>query len=83
MPLLLIAIAISSVFSAVIIKTTDYEKKIKQPITNRRHNSIKSKLLDINKDLSIQSFCYIFERSFLKNFPKILSLYESTTNTLW
>jgi hypothetical protein len=53
MPLLLIAIAISSVFSAVIIKTTDYEKKIKQPITNRRHNSIKSKLLDINKDLSI------------------------------
>lgn len=53
MPLLLLAIAISSVFSAVIVKTTDYEKKVKQPITNRRHNGTKSKLLDINKDLSI------------------------------
>jgi hypothetical protein len=53
MPLLAISLLISTLFSAVIIKTTDYSAKQKQPISNRRHAGGRNGLLDINKDLSV------------------------------
>jgi hypothetical protein len=53
MPLLLISIVISSLFSAVIIKSNDNVAKYKQPISNRRHTGGRNGLLDINKDLSV------------------------------
>jgi hypothetical protein len=53
MPLLLISLVISSLFSVVIVKTNDYDVKSKQPISNRRHAGGRNNLLDINKDLSI------------------------------
>ena len=53
MPLLAISLLISTLFSVVIIKTTDYNTKQKQPISNRRHAGGKNGLLDINKDLSV------------------------------
>lgn len=53
MPLLLISLVISSLFSVVIVKTTDYNAKQKQPISNRRHAGGRNGLLDINKDLFV------------------------------
>jgi hypothetical protein len=53
MPLLLISIVISTLFSMVIVKTTDYNTKQKQPISNRRHAGGRNGLLNINKDLSV------------------------------
>ncbi len=53
MPLLAISLLISTLFSAVIIKTTDYSTKYKQPISNRRHAGGRNGLLNINKDLSV------------------------------
>lgn len=53
MPLLAISLLISTLFSMVIVKTTDYNVKSKQPISNRRHAGGRNGLLDLNKDLSV------------------------------
>jgi hypothetical protein len=51
MPLLVISLLISTLFSAVIIKTTDYSAKQKQPLSNRRHTGGRNGLLNINKEV--------------------------------
>ena len=51
MPLLAISILISSLFSAVLIKSNESNHKLKQPISNRRHAG-RNGLLDINKDMA-------------------------------
>jgi hypothetical protein len=53
MPLLVISLLISTLFSAVLVKFDNTERKSKQPISNRRHNGSRNGLLDINKDLSV------------------------------
>lgn len=51
MPLLILSLLISTLFSTIIVKTNDYSVKTKQPISNRRHTGGRNGLLDINKDL--------------------------------
>lgn len=51
MPLLVISLLISTLFSAVLIKFDNTQHKSKQPISNRRHAGGRNGLLDINKDL--------------------------------
>jgi hypothetical protein len=51
MPLLAISLLISTLFSVVIVKTSDYSAKSKQPISNRRHTGGKNGLLDINREV--------------------------------
>lgn len=53
MPLLAISLLISTLFSAVIIKTTDYSAKHKQPISNRRHAGGRNGLLNSNGELNL------------------------------
>jgi hypothetical protein len=53
MPLLAISLLISTLFSAVLVKFDNTERKSKQPISNRRHTGGRNGLLDINKDLSV------------------------------
>jgi len=53
MPLLAISLLISTLFSAVLVKFDNTERRTKQPISNRRHAGGKNGLLDINKDLSV------------------------------
>ena len=65
MPLLAISLLISTLFSVIIIKTTDYSAKYKQPISNRRHAGGRNGLLDINKDLINQQDSYPFNNCFL------------------
>jgi hypothetical protein len=52
MPLLAISLLISTLFSAVLVKFDNTERKTKQPISHRRHSG-KNGLLDLNKDLSV------------------------------
>ena len=51
MPLLAISLLISTLFSAVLVKFDNTDRKYKQPISNRRHAGGRNGLLNINKDL--------------------------------
>jgi len=51
MPLLAISLLISTLFSAVLVKFDNTERKIKHPISHRRHANGRNGLLNINKDL--------------------------------
>jgi hypothetical protein len=53
MPLLAISLLISTLFSAVLVKFDNTERKSKQPISNRRHTGGRNGLLNIDKDLSV------------------------------
>ena len=53
MPLLAISLLISTLFSVVLVKFDNTERKSKQPVSNRRHTGGRNGLLDINKDLSV------------------------------
>ena len=51
MPLLAISLLISTLFSAVLVKFDNTERKSKQPISNRRHTAGRNGLLNINKEV--------------------------------
>jgi hypothetical protein len=51
MPLLVISLLISTLFSAVLVKFDNTERKSKQPVSNRRHTGGRNGLLDINKEV--------------------------------
>ena len=51
MPLLAISLLISTLFSAVLVKFDNTERKSKQPISNRRHAGGKNGLLNINREV--------------------------------
>ena len=51
MPLLAISLLISTLFSAVLVKFDNTERKSKQPVSNRRHAGGRNGLLDINKEV--------------------------------
>jgi hypothetical protein len=51
MPLLAISLFISTLFSAVLIKSNQTDQKLKQPMTNRRHAGGRNGLLNINKEV--------------------------------
>ncbi len=51
MPLLAISLLISTLFSAVLVKFDNAERKSKQPISNRRHTGGRNGLLDINREV--------------------------------
>ncbi len=53
MPLLAISLLISTLFSVVLVKFDNTERKSKQPISNRRHAGGRNGLLNIDKDLSV------------------------------
>jgi hypothetical protein len=53
MPLLAISLLISTLFSAVLVKFDNAERKSKQPISNRRHTGGRNGLLNIDKDLFV------------------------------
>jgi len=51
MPLLAISLLISTLFSAVLVKFDNTERKSKQPVSNRRHTGGRNGLLDINREV--------------------------------
>ena len=51
MPLLAISLLISTLFSAVLVKFDNTERKSKQPVSNRRHAGGRNGLLDINREV--------------------------------
>jgi hypothetical protein len=51
MPLLAISLLISTLFSAILVKFDNTERKSKQPISNRRHTGGRNGLLDINREV--------------------------------
>ena len=53
MPLLAISLLISTLFSAVLVKFDNTERKHKQPISNRRHAGGRNGLLNSNGELNL------------------------------
>ena len=51
MPLLAISVLISTLFSAVLVKFDNTERKSKQPVSNRRHTGGRNGLLNINREV--------------------------------
>ena len=51
MPLLAISLLISTLFSAVLVKFDNTERKSKQPVSNRRHTDGRNGLLNINREV--------------------------------
>jgi hypothetical protein len=51
MPLLAISLLISTLFSAVLVKFDNTERKAKQPVSNRRHAGGRNGLLNINREV--------------------------------
>lgn len=51
MPLLAISLLISTLFSAVLIKSNQNDQKFKQPISHRRHTAGRNGLLNIDKEV--------------------------------
>ena len=51
MPLLAISLLISTLFSAVLVKFDNTERKVKQPVSNRRHAGGRNGLLNINREV--------------------------------
>ena len=51
MPLLAISLLISTLFSTILVKFDNTERKSKQPISNRRHTGGRNGLLDINREV--------------------------------
>jgi hypothetical protein len=51
MPLLAISLFISTLFSAVLIKSNQNDHTLKQPISHRRHAGGRNGLLNINREV--------------------------------
>jgi hypothetical protein len=51
MPLLAISLLISTLFSAILIKSNQKDQNFKQPISNRRHAGGRNGLLTIDREV--------------------------------